>query len=26
VRLSDGLETKVADGTTVILLPAVAGG
>jgi molybdopterin converting factor small subunit len=26
VRLSDGLETKVGDGTTVILLPAVAGG
>ena len=26
VRLFDGLETKVEDGTTVILLPAVAGG
>ena len=26
VRLFDGLETKVADGATVILLPAVAGG
>jgi molybdopterin converting factor small subunit len=26
VRLSEGLETKVGDGTTVILLPAVAGG
>ena len=26
VRLLDGLETKVADGATVILLPAVAGG
>ena len=26
VRLFEGLETKVADGTTVILLPAVAGG
>jgi molybdopterin converting factor small subunit len=26
VRLSDGLETKVGDGATVILLPAVAGG
>jgi sulfur-carrier protein len=26
VRLSEGLETKVADGATVILLPAVAGG
>ena len=26
VRLSEGLETKVGEGTTVILLPAVAGG
>lgn len=26
VRLSDGLETKVESGATVILLPAVAGG
>jgi molybdopterin converting factor small subunit len=26
VRLSDGLETKVGDSATVILLPAVAGG
>ena len=26
VRLFEGLETKVGDGTTVILLPAVAGG
>jgi sulfur-carrier protein len=26
VRLFDGLETKVEDGATVILLPAVAGG
>ena len=26
VRLSEGLETKVGDGATVILLPAVAGG
>ena len=26
VRLLDGLETSVSDGTTVILLPAVAGG
>jgi molybdopterin synthase sulfur carrier subunit len=26
VRLSEGLETKVGDATTVILLPAVAGG
>jgi molybdopterin converting factor small subunit len=26
VRLSDGLETKVGGGATVILLPAVAGG
>ena len=26
IRLSDGLETKVGDGATVILLPAVAGG
>jgi molybdopterin converting factor small subunit len=26
VRLFEGLETKVADATTVILLPAVAGG
>jgi sulfur-carrier protein len=26
VRLFEGLETKVTDGTTVILLPAVAGG
>jgi sulfur-carrier protein len=26
VRLFDGLDTKVADGATVILLPAVAGG
>ena len=26
VRLFEGLETKVEDGTTVILLPAVAGG
>jgi molybdopterin converting factor small subunit len=26
VRLFDGLETKVEAGTTVILLPAVAGG
>jgi sulfur-carrier protein len=26
VRLHDGLETEVAPGTTVILLPAVAGG
>jgi molybdopterin converting factor small subunit len=26
VRLADGLETKVGNGTTVILLPAVAGG
>ena len=26
VRLLDGLDTSVGDGTTVILLPAVAGG
>jgi molybdopterin converting factor small subunit len=26
VRLNEGLETPVADGATVILLPAVAGG
>jgi molybdopterin converting factor small subunit len=26
VRLDDGLETRVGDGATVILLPAVAGG
>jgi molybdopterin synthase sulfur carrier subunit len=26
VRLFEGLDTKVTDGTTVILLPAVAGG
>jgi molybdopterin converting factor small subunit len=26
VRLNDGLETKVGSGSTVILLPAVAGG
>lgn len=26
VRLSHGLDTAVADGATVILLPAVAGG
>ena len=26
VRLFEGLETKVADSATVILLPAVAGG
>jgi molybdopterin converting factor small subunit len=26
VRLSEGLETKVGSGATVILLPAVAGG
>ena len=26
VRLFEGLETKVTDGTAVILLPAVAGG
>ena len=26
VRLLDGLDTEVADGATVILLPAVAGG
>ena len=26
VRLFEGLETKVTDATTVILLPAVAGG
>jgi molybdopterin converting factor small subunit len=26
VRLHEGLETPVADGATVILLPAVAGG
>ncbi len=26
VRLFEGLETTVSDGTTVILLPAVAGG
>lgn len=26
VRLFEGLETKVEDGTTMILLPAVAGG
>ena len=26
VRLFDGLDTKVDDGATVILLPAVAGG
>ena len=26
VRLSDGLDTEVAEGATVILLPAVAGG
>ena len=26
VRTRDGLDTPVADGTTVILLPAVAGG
>jgi molybdopterin synthase sulfur carrier subunit len=26
VRLFDGLETKVGEDTTVILLPAVAGG
>jgi molybdopterin synthase sulfur carrier subunit len=26
VRTGDGLETSVADGSTVILLPAMAGG
>ena len=26
VRTKDGLETAVADGSTVILLPAMAGG
>jgi molybdopterin converting factor small subunit len=26
VRLLGGLDTKVADGTTILLLPAVAGG
>jgi sulfur-carrier protein len=26
VRTKDGLETSVADGSTVILLPALAGG
>jgi molybdopterin converting factor small subunit len=26
IRLLDGLESKVADGATLILLPAVAGG
>ncbi len=26
VRTRDGLETRVADGSTVILLPAMAGG
>jgi len=26
VRLSDGLDTELAEGATVILLPAVAGG
>ena len=26
VRTKDGLETSVADGSTVILLPAIAGG
>ena len=26
VRLFEGLDTEVGDGTTVILLPAVAGG
>ena len=26
VRLLEGLDTEVADGATVILLPAVAGG
>ena len=26
VRLNEGLETKVGSGSTVILLPAVAGG
>ena len=26
IRLFDGLDTQVADGATVILLPAVAGG
>ena len=26
VRLNEGLETPVADGSTVVLLPAVAGG
>jgi molybdopterin converting factor small subunit len=26
IRLLDGLDTAVSDGTTVILLPAVAGG
>lgn len=26
VRLSEGLETAVSDGSTLILLPAVAGG
>jgi molybdopterin synthase sulfur carrier subunit len=26
VRTKDGLETSVADGSTVILLPAMAGG
>jgi molybdopterin synthase sulfur carrier subunit len=26
VRLSEGLETRLGDGATVILLPAVAGG
>jgi molybdopterin synthase sulfur carrier subunit len=26
VRLSDGLETRLREGATVILLPAVAGG
>jgi molybdopterin synthase sulfur carrier subunit len=26
IRTQDGLETRVADGSTVILLPAMAGG
>jgi len=26
IRLSDGLATGVADGSTILLLPAVAGG
>jgi molybdopterin converting factor small subunit len=26
IRTQDGLETRVADGSTIILLPAMAGG